>query len=210
MLEDVREMNYEDILKKMSIRVLSDKFRPDIRAAEEIVSCPISEDLFAVPVVEIGDNTDSNGEETVTALYIEPSHLSRWKVNVAELLNDILRSDEKDIRKRPTIDPIGDLLGIGGDDIFYVLTNARRAFGAENILHKDILKKFAIEHGDFFILPSSVHEVLLLSDQGYDVKGLRSIVREINGDERIVAPADVLSDNVYYYSLKRGFGIASN
>ena len=52
--------------------------------------------------------------------------------------------------------------------------------------------------GDFFILPSSIHEVLLLPDDGRaDHHELAAMVQAINAAE--VAPADRLSDNVYHY-----------
>ena len=52
--------------------------------------------------------------------------------------------------------------------------------------------------GDFFVLPSSIHEVLLLPDDGNaDFHELEAMVQSINEAE--VAPADRLSDNVYHY-----------
>ena len=51
---------------------------------------------------------------------------------------------------------------------------------------------------DFFILPSSVHEVLLLPDDGVIRTGeLQSMVAEINA--MAVNPVDQLTDNVYHY-----------
>ena len=52
--------------------------------------------------------------------------------------------------------------------------------------------------GDFFMLPSSIHEVLFLPDDGKaDYHELAEMVQTIN--ETQVAPADRLSDNVYHY-----------
>lgn len=52
--------------------------------------------------------------------------------------------------------------------------------------------------GDFFVLPSSLHEVLLFRDDGMtDYRGLEEMVRIINETE--VQPADRLTDTVYHY-----------
>lgn len=51
------------------------------------------------------------------------------------------------------------------------------------------------------LLPSSVHEVILLSDKGeMSVRELETMVQEINQEE--VQPADCLSDSVYHYDAK--------
>ena len=51
---------------------------------------------------------------------------------------------------------------------------------------------------DFFILPSSVHEVLLVpASEGLKKEDLTEMVREINKTE--VSPNEVLSDIVYVY-----------
>ena len=52
--------------------------------------------------------------------------------------------------------------------------------------------------GDFFVLPSSVHEVLLIPDDGsMELSYLEQMVRDVNQQE--VAPEERLSDNVFHY-----------
>lgn len=52
--------------------------------------------------------------------------------------------------------------------------------------------------GDFYVLPSSVHEVLLVADDGSMELGyLEKMVRSVNETE--VSPAERLSNNVYHY-----------
>jgi len=52
--------------------------------------------------------------------------------------------------------------------------------------------------GDFFVLPSSVHEVLLIPNDGsVELSTLEQMVRDVNANE--VAPEDRLSDNVFHY-----------
>ena len=52
--------------------------------------------------------------------------------------------------------------------------------------------------GSFYILPSSIHEVILIPDDGdMDVKWLLSLVTSINKD--MLLPQDKLTDSIYYY-----------
>lgn len=55
--------------------------------------------------------------------------------------------------------------------------------------------------GDFYILPSSIHEILLVPDNGdKTADDLRDMVREVNATQ--VSPEEKLTDNVYHYDSK--------
>lgn len=81
----------------------------------------------------------------------------------------------------------------------YILSNQREIHGASAILYPGVLKKYADMLGrDLIILPSSIHEVLLVpSDEGIHVCALRKMVQQINASE--VLPEERLSDQVYLY-----------
>ena len=51
--------------------------------------------------------------------------------------------------------------------------------------------------GSYFVLPSSVHEVILLPDHGEEPEELLEIVTEINHTQ--VAEEEILTDAVYKY-----------
>ncbi len=54
---------------------------------------------------------------------------------------------------------------------------------------------------DFFVLPSSVHEVIIVpASSGAGQEDLEAMVREINTTQ--VLPEEILSDRVYYYERK--------
>ena len=81
----------------------------------------------------------------------------------------------------------------------YVLSNKSRVHGAACILYPDILKDFAaVVEKDLYVLPSSIHEVILLPAEGTeDSEQLKAMVHEIN--ESQVEDEEVLSDSVYFY-----------
>lgn len=85
----------------------------------------------------------------------------------------------------------------------YVLTNSQNMFGASCLLYDDLIHSYADRfHSDFYILPSSIHEVILIPascDSRMD--DFSDIVREVN--ETQVADEEILSDHAYYYSREQ-------
>ncbi|MCD8015786.1 MAG: DUF5688 family protein [Lachnospiraceae bacterium] len=77
--------------------------------------------------------------------------------------------------------------------------------GAVETLNGRFLKKSSDYFGeDFFILPSSIHQLLFLpvSETDMDYDALADIVKEMNDTE--IMEDEVLSNHVYYYSSKSG------
>lgn len=81
----------------------------------------------------------------------------------------------------------------------YVLSNRECSEGAAVMADMAVLD-YAHDYlkGDFYILPSSIHEVLLVPvDCGISIQELEAMVSEVNAEE--VQPKDRLSDRVYKY-----------
>ena len=83
-----------------------------------------------------------------------------------------------------------------------VLTNRQAVNGAAVIFYPDLMAKIGdSQQVNFFILPSSTHEVILVPDNGkMELCNLESMVKDINASA--VAPKDRLSDTVYHYDYK--------
>lgn len=84
-------------------------------------------------------------------------------------------------------------------DAMYVLTHRGGFYGAVSICNEKLLENFSKQcGGSFFILPSSIHELILIPDKGMHQKEyLKSMVEEVNA--ACVMDEEKLSDNVYYY-----------
>jgi hypothetical protein len=104
---------------------------------------------------------------------------------------------------------LGDMMGgfpVPGPDpgqpTLYVATMESMNRGAGVLAYPGFLDEAAEKlGGSFFILPSSIHELLFLQDNGtMDRHELTAMVRSINAAE--VSPEDQLSDNVYHYDGK--------
>ena len=158
---------------------------------------------------------DSNSEGYATIL-IRNEHMKIWGVtpdelydlagrNTPRLMSDELNTMEnvlseilrrKNAGQEATYEEESCMYGIPS---MYVLTNERGIFGATSMLYSDHLKEVADIHSSgLYILPSSIHEVILLpEDDSCDVEYMKSIIKEINMTELDIE--DRLSDNLYYY-----------
>lgn len=86
----------------------------------------------------------------------------------------------------------------------YVLSNDRRCHGAATVLYPGTLAEAARQlGGSFYILPSSIHEVLLLRDDGQsDGRQLHEMIADINRNQ--LREEEVLSDYAYRYDAAAG------
>ena len=76
----------------------------------------------------------------------------------------------------------------------YVLTNNTRTFGAGAILYSGMKEKIKSVIGEFIVIPSSVHEVILLPDY-LAGPGIVDIIKDVNGT--VVSDNEVLSNVPY-------------
>lgn len=148
-------------------------------------------------------------ENGVASMIVQKHMLKEWDISEEELWEAAfsnLKTEEFEIKDVNEvlrfIFPERDLTGLPDKNKFesalYVLTNKYQNRGAIGMLRTDLLEKFA-EWGDcdLYILPSSIHEVLLLADNEIPVDELRRMVRSVN--RGVVDEMDRLSDEVYYY-----------
>lgn len=92
--------------------------------------------------------------------------------------------------------------GILPDSPFYVISNEKGMFGAAALLYDGILKQMAeILEDSFYILPSSIHEVLAVPEKLCgEPEILKDMVRDVNGE--FADKSEILSYSVYFYDKK--------
>lgn len=140
-------------------------------------------DLAVVYYIQI-DNTRFGS----AAIQIRNEHLRYWRVEKEE----IRRLAEKNT---PRIYPVQIRQIVR---FMYVATNEQCSLGAAVMRYPDFREKVrGMIRGDFYILPSSIHEVILVPESfGLEPERMQEMVKEIN--QTGVAPEEVLSDSVYY------------
>ena len=89
------------------------------------------------------------------------------------------------------------------DDKMYVLTNQKKRLGAVCMFYEGALAELAEDlEDDLFVLPSSVHETIVLPSKGLEARELKEIVKEVNMTS--VSEDEILGESVYcYYRDKR-------
>ena len=94
------------------------------------------------------------------------------------------------------------------NEMLFVLSNEGGWYGAAAVLDDKIMKSVVERVGEeFYVLPSSVHELLVVPvNMGMEVGQLKEMVTSINASE--VALEEQLSDNVYRYSTEKGLQVA--
>lgn len=111
------------------------------------------------------------------------------------------------------IAPLNQLIGLPEDPDapkLLVVTNQSGQYGAAEAFNPAVQKELSQQlGGDFYILPSSKHEIIAVSaSSGIGQRELQGMVADINASE--VSKADKLSDNVYKYDFQaKKLGIAS-
>lgn len=139
-------------------------------------------------------------EKTTAQLYEiamknSPAQLPVELRSMREIVEEMIPEDPSEIsredRSLPQI-----------DNELFVLTNYVRQFGAACILYPGVLSKFAMTIGnDFYLLPSSVHEMILVPARPqYCKEELVQMVQSVNATQ--LEPEEVLSDSVYFYSKR--------
>ena len=87
-----------------------------------------------------------------------------------------------------------------------IVTNRNKWRGASAVLNKEHLRAWLderdIKNTKFFMLPSSIHEVILLPyDEDVDLEGLSAMVKEINATQ--VEPEERLADRAYVMEVEQ-------
>ncbi len=153
------------------------------------------------------------------SIQIEKEHLQEWGISEEELfenarkntieklgvelrgMDEILLEMLSDSIEKDAEEETQKLLEHMDNGVpMYVMTLRGRFFGATCICYQEFMEKFAKKcKKDFYILPSSIHELILVPDSGKEkASSLKSMVQEVNATH--VSEEEQLSDNVYFYN----------
>ena len=170
---------------------------------KELVSVPLM-DMSIVYMVrfELPGNRSAN-------MKISRKLLKGYRISAEELQAQAMENMKKEGYGISLLrDCLGEVCGTEHQEIMemewpqmYILTNACRSYGAAGILDRKLLREFAGDR-NFYILPSSVHEMLLVpADNDGERETFNSIVAEVNKTQ--VEQEERLTDHCYYYDAGR-------
>ena len=146
----------------------------------------------------------------MASMMVRKEHMEMWKVAEEDLYYRACKNTQELLPYEfaPMRTVIEELLGFEAEENqtekMYILSNEMRSYGASALIYPDCLRKIAGEVGEnFFVLPSSVHETIIVAEsEAPDKEELCSLIEEIN--ETQVEAEEVLSDRAYYYDRETG------
>ncbi|MCR4618143.1 MAG: DUF5688 family protein [Lachnospiraceae bacterium] len=178
-------------------------------------------DLAVVYYMEVSAGDVGSGH-----IMIKKSFLEKWNIKGGDILKaaidnadnnkifDIIPMEsffmefyKKNMDKFPDGDIPKELMPQGDSFNMWIVTNKEKVYGATALVHMTELSDFASDkNSNLFIIPSSVHEIIIFLDDLKDKKSaewkekcdeLKSMIFEVNRTE--LSPGDFLSDNLYYF-----------
>ena len=147
-----------------------------------ISSCTVTEDLrgeYGVTAAElIRDATDN------------AASLCGWQIRPMTEMSAYLTGED------------APALQEGAEEVL-VITNRKMLYGAAAVFYPGVAPEIASRlQGSYFLLPSSVHEMIAVPAKDHDPAYLSQMVRTIN--RTVVDTGDRLSDHVYLYDTETG------
>lgn len=206
--------NYETVKDYLTVQLVNTKAN---RCQLSDVPHREMADLSLIPVLRVAmPEAEGNGSIRVTQ-----ELLSKWGVSEQELYRQAWENMDRD--QAPVLQSMRTVaeeieMGTASDEnllagtetaaldpeeMLYVLSNKERTYGAAVLACPGVLEKVSrLFPEGFYILPSSLHEVLIVpEDKGFSQRELGQVVRDVNREA--VAKEEVLSDHIYRYDRER-------
>lgn len=123
-----------------------------------------------------------------------------WQMDsLAAVIAECLRREAKDMLSDSILEQIREIEAEENRVTLYVLTNDAGINGATCMLYEHVIRDFAkVQESNIFILPSSIHEVMLVpEEEETEPEFLKELVKDAN--RTAVGYIDLLSDSVYVY-----------
>ena len=199
-------VNYDAMKDKLAIEVISADTNEDLLSK---IPHDRIEDLAVVYrfVLESNENGRSSilvSNDLIERMGITPEQLKADALENAPEIRPAVIQGMNEVMREMMGPEVFEMMGISEqtEEMMYVATVPDKNSGAGVLAYQDFMDQAAEKiGGDFFILPSSIHEILLVPDDGQ--KGadeLRAMVMDVNATQ--VSPEEKLTDNVYHYDSK--------
>ena len=191
------ELLKERLYVKLINKHLNEKLLSDVPHKDFL------DDFAIIPQVLV-----SMEEEGNACFTIHNNHLKLWNVNADELLNRAIENTRNifDVSLQNMASVMRELGFDFPNELetpMWVLTNHQKINGATMLIYEDILQDFANKYGNFYIIGSSVHEVLLIpATANMNIEELTEMNLAVNASE--VHPEEILGTKAYFYSRENG------
>ena len=178
MLKGVLHKSTEDLAKVYRVFMMDDDGCKSVKITNEIL------DVWEISESELDTIADRNMPNLFPPVVESVEHMMNYMLDI-----ESIESKE------------GEGFSLGRD--MYVLSNRQLSGGASVIFYPGLLESIRESaNEDFYILPSSTEEVIIVSKNLHSAKWLGELVRAGNRD--VTAQNEVLSDCIYEYTKESG------
>ena len=200
--------NYDVMKNKLVMEVVSSETNAELL---ETIPHKDIEDMAVIYRFDVKDIVGEGATVIVTNKMLEnygitPEQLHEDAVkNAPEIRPIVIQGMAEVLAKQMGVEDL-DMLGLNippEQEQIFVASVPDNIHGAGILAYEDFMDKASERVGNqsFFILPSSIHELLIVPDNGMmDLHSLEQMVKEVNATT--VDPSEKLTDNVYHYDAK--------
>ena len=200
--------NYDVMKNKLVMEVVSSETNAELL---ETIPHKDIEDMAVIYRFDVKDMVGEGATVIVTNKMLEnygitPEQLHEDAVkNAPEIRPIVIQGMAEVLAKQMGVEDL-DMLGLNippEQEQIFVASVPDNVHGAGILAYEDFMDKASERVGNqsFFILPSSIHELLIVPDNGMmDLHSLEQMVKEVNATT--VDPSEKLTDNVYHYDAK--------
>lgn len=171
-----------------------------------VFQCLVSQEAFGLASILVHNAHMRLWDVTLEMLYHEAKEntqkLMPYEIkSMGEVLCGLIGAEHQDQHgnDEPMEFPIGNF---SDSEPLYVLSNKSRIEGAACMLYPNLISNFSdTVKSSLYIIPSSIHELLLLPVEGDEnSEEIKGIIKEVNDTQ--VQPEEILSYSLYYYNRK--------
>ena len=200
--------DYDKMKDSLAMEVVSKERNADLL---ESVPHKDIEDMSVVYRFVLGESAQGTGTILVTNQMLDNYGISAEQLhedavkNAPEIRPLVIQGMAEVLAKSMGVEDL-EMMGLNippEQEQMFVASVEGNVHGAGVLAYEDFMDKASERVGgqSFFILPSSIHELLIIPDNGnFDLKSLENMVKEVNATT--VDPADQLTDNVYHYDAQ--------
>ena len=200
--------NYDVMKNKLVMEVVSAETNAELL---ETVPHKDIEDMAVIYRFDVKDIVGEGATVIVTNKMLDnygitPDQLHEDAVkNAPEIRPIVIQGMAEVLAKQMGVEDM-EMLGLNippEQEQIFVASVPDNVHGAGILAYEDFMDKASERVGNqsFFILPSSIHELLIVPDNGMmDLHSLEQMVREVNATT--VDPSEKLTDNVYHYDAQ--------
>ena len=206
-------LHYDQVKDSLFFRVSSAEKNKELL---KTIPHEIREDIALTVHIAVSLGKEETASVTVTNQMLENYGISAEKLfqdalisspvelpPIVENMDDILLADMKNSgMSQKELDEMEEEMATMDKSPMVIVSNEERANGASALFYPGMMDQIGERmNGDYYILPSSIHEMIVVPDDGnIDFHELKTMVKEINATQ--VSPEERLTDEVYHYDSK--------